>query len=232
MFSLFKRLFKTAEAEANSAIDKIQDPIKMTEQAIRDLKKDLSSSLESLAEIKAINISNIRRKEELSNNAKDYENKAMLLLKRAKEGNLEMTEAEKLATEALNRKEQLTKETSALNLEIENQKKTINSLEVKIRQLQAHIRKWESEAVILKARAKTAKANKKINQHLAKIDSDGTISMLEKMKERVSKEESLAQAFGELETNVDKQIDQALQSEPREEASRSLAEMKQKLGIS
>ena len=43
--NVFKRLFRVGEAEAHSALDKLEDPIKMTEQGIRDLKKDLDASL-------------------------------------------------------------------------------------------------------------------------------------------------------------------------------------------
>jgi phage shock protein A len=38
---IFSRLFNVGKAEAHAAIDKLEDPIKMTEQGIRDLKKDL-----------------------------------------------------------------------------------------------------------------------------------------------------------------------------------------------
>mgnify|MGYP001242682982 FL=1 len=41
MAGLFQRLFKTGQAEAHALVDKFEDPIKMSEQAIRDLKKDL-----------------------------------------------------------------------------------------------------------------------------------------------------------------------------------------------
>ena len=44
------------EAEAHSAIDKLENPIKLTEQGIRDLKKDLDKSLHALAEVKALEI--------------------------------------------------------------------------------------------------------------------------------------------------------------------------------
>ena len=37
--NVFKRLFKVGEAEAHSAMDQLENPIKMTEQGIRDLKK-------------------------------------------------------------------------------------------------------------------------------------------------------------------------------------------------
>ena len=41
MVGIFKRLFRVAEAKTHAAIDNMEDPIKMTEQGIRDLKKDL-----------------------------------------------------------------------------------------------------------------------------------------------------------------------------------------------
>ena len=53
MLSVFQRMFKVAQSEAHSAMDKIEDPIKMTEQGIRDLKKDLQAAMESLAQVKA-----------------------------------------------------------------------------------------------------------------------------------------------------------------------------------
>ena len=45
MVNFFKRLFKIGEAEANAVIDKMEDPIKLTEQGIRDMKGDLQKSL-------------------------------------------------------------------------------------------------------------------------------------------------------------------------------------------
>lgn len=234
MFDTFRRLFKTAQAEANAAIDKIQDPIKMSEQAIRDLKKDLDESLKALAEVKAINIGNIKRMEECKSDAKDYEKKAMLLLQKAKEGSIEMEEAERLATEALTKKEEAASQAAELKATVVSQEQSIASLELKVKQLKSQINKWESEMKVLKARAKTAKANKKINKHMAQVDSNGTVTMLEKMKEKVSEEEALAQAYDDisgLETSVDKEIDEALKSGKSKEVSDSLSEMKAKLGM-
>lgn len=54
--NIFKRLFKIGSAEANSLVDKLEDPIKMTEQGIRDLKEDMSKALQAMAEVKALAI--------------------------------------------------------------------------------------------------------------------------------------------------------------------------------
>ena len=100
MAGIFQRLFKTGEAEAHALVDKLEDPIKMSEQAIRDLKKDLTESLKSLAEVKALAIRMDRDADDSKRLASDYERKAMLLLQKAQSGDLEMAEAERLATEA------------------------------------------------------------------------------------------------------------------------------------
>ena len=106
MPGIFERLFKTGQAEAHAVIDKLEDPIKMSEQAIRDLKKDLHESTQALAEVKAIAIRLERERDEHGNRAADYERKAMLLLQKAQDGQLQAEEAERLAREALTRMEE------------------------------------------------------------------------------------------------------------------------------
>ena len=103
--SIFNRLFTMGQAETHAVLDKLEDPIKMAEQGVRDLRKDLSASLESLAQVKS---QAIRTKKEAAREkeiAADYEQKAMMLLRKAQEGNIDMAEAERLAQESLSRKE-------------------------------------------------------------------------------------------------------------------------------
>ena len=103
--NVFKRLFKIGEAEANSAIDKLEDPIKMTEQGIRDLKKDLSAALQALAEVKALAIRAKNDAKMHTDKAATYERKAVLLLKKAEKGEISMEEADRLASECLVQKD-------------------------------------------------------------------------------------------------------------------------------
>jgi phage shock protein A len=80
--SFFRRLFKVGQSNAHVIIDKIEDPIKMTEQGIRDLKNDLQESMTSLAEVKGIVIRTRKAAENQKKLAADYERKAMLLLQK------------------------------------------------------------------------------------------------------------------------------------------------------
>lgn len=211
--SLFKRLFTLGKAEANAVVDKLEDPIKMTEQGIRDMKKDLENCLKALAEVKAMSI---RAKNEIKaeqDKAADYEKKAMLLIQRAQEGQMDSAESDRLATEALNKKAECEAQVSRSTTEQVQFDKNINSLEVKIKTLRSKISSWENELKTLKARVKVAKATKNLNKQMAAIDSTDTISMLERMKDKVEQEEALSEAYGDIanETkSLDDEIDKAI----------------------
>ena len=40
--NIFKRLFRISQAEIHAAVDKMEDPVKMTEQGLGDLRQDLT----------------------------------------------------------------------------------------------------------------------------------------------------------------------------------------------
>lgn len=231
--NVFKRLFKVGEAEAHSALDKLENPIKMTEQGIRDLKKDLDSSLKALAEVKAMAI---RSKNDVQTNkskASDYESKAMLLLKKAQSGELEASEADRLATEALSKKEEFAQAMTRAKAEQERFDKNVAQLDVKVKKLRSDISAYENELRTLKARVKVSEATAKVNKQMAQIDSTSTVSMLERMKDKVAQQEALAEAYGDIageSKSLDEEIDNALDGSTAK-ASDDLAALKAKLGM-
>jgi phage shock protein A len=230
---IFQRVFRVGKAEVHATIDKFEDPIKMTEQGIRDLKKDLNGAMTALAEVKG---SGIRLRKQASDNKKaagDYERKAMLVLQKAQGGDLDSGEADRLAGEALSRKEDAAKRAGTLNNDAKQQETTASQLQAQVDKLKASIATYENDLVTLRARARTAAATKKINRHLSKVDSNGTLAMLERMKERVEEDESLAEAYGEMadsSKSLDDEIDAAI--EDKGAGSDQLAELKAKMGMS
>jgi len=233
MWALLKRLFRIGKAEANSALDKLENPIKMTKQGLRDLKTDLDKSLQSLAEVKAIAIRTNREVQSYKQNSDDYEKKAMALLKRGQAGQMDAAEAERLATEALARREENLK---LYQTALQNKKKydtMVANMEGKIRQLKSQIAKWESELRTLEARDKVSKATTKLNKQLSKIDSSGTLNMLERMKEKVEEQEALGEAYADMVDegkSIDDEIDTAL-NDPTITASAALDDLKRKMGM-
>lgn len=232
--SIFRRLFKIGQAEAHSAVDKLEDPIKLTEQGIRDLKVQLDKSLQSLAEIKALAIRSKNEMTTSQDEAKDYENKAILLLKKVEKGELEVAEGDRLATEAIVKKEAAVKMAATRKGEAEKFEGNVATLDKNIKDLKSQISSYENELKTLKARVTVSTATKNINKQMANLDSSSTVSMLERMKEKVAKEEALADAYGEIANeskSIDDEIDQALGSTATAEAAESLDALKKKMGL-
>ncbi|MGQ1911540.1 PspA/IM30 family protein [Marinifilum sp. RC60d5] len=228
---IFSRLFNVGKAEAHSAIDKLEDPIKMTEQGIRDLKKDLDKSLQALAEVKALAIRSKRELNEQKSVAKNYEQKAILLLQKAEKGDLEMAEAERLATEALSRKEEANSNVVRAQEEVSKFDTNISQLDANVKKLKSTITRYENELRTLKARARVSSATQKINKQLSGIDSSGTVGMLEKMKDKVAQQEAMAEAYGDIafeNRSLDDEIDSTL-SDSNVKASNALEELKAKM---
>ena len=231
---VFKRLFKVSEAEAHNLVDKLEDPIKMTEQGIRDLKKDLDKSLQALAEVKAVAIRAKKEMNEHESRAKTYENKAVMLLKKVQSGDISAEEADRLAAEALNKKTESLQAAATSKANYQQLEGQIGQLNNNVGKLKSNIAKYENELKMLKARARVSQATKKLNKSMSNVDSGGTISMLEKMKDKVAQDEALAEAYGEMadsNKSLDDEIDQVLNTPSESASSAELDALKAKLKL-
>ncbi|GHA74722.1 PspA/IM30 family protein [Pontibacter akesuensis] len=232
--NIFKRIFKIGQAEAHAAVDQLENPIRLTEQGIRDMKEDLEKSLRALAEVKAMAIRARNDAEQYQEKSKDYENKAVQLLQRAHKGDLPATEADRLAGEALLKKEENQKLAVQAKDDQEKFEKSVTQLDGNVKNLRGTISKWENELKTLKSRVTVSNATKTINKQLAQIDSSSTVTLLERMKEKVAVEEALAESYGEIANesrSIDQEIEKALQNSDQRKASDDVAALKAKLGL-
>lgn len=242
MSGFFQRIFSLGSAEAHSIVDKLENPVKMTEQGIRELKKDLESAVQNFAEVKAIAIRSERDMEKAKNGSFDWERKAMALLQQGQSGKLDGATADRLAKEALSRKEESHKQYLLAKQAAEAQNQNVQALQKNIDKLKSQIKQYENELITLKARAKTAAATTRINKQLSTMDSSGTVAMLERMKEKVEEEETLAIAYGDIANSskgIDDEIKEALLTADTPQLTGSdtgsqvdeLAALKAKMGI-
>ncbi|KAA3655085.1 MAG: PspA/IM30 family protein, partial [Calditrichaeota bacterium] len=137
-------------------------------------------------------------------------------------------------TEALTKTEEATNRGTQLSADWQAQQKMADQLQGKVEKLKQTISRYENELVTLKARAKTASSIKKINMQLTNVDSSSTVAMLERMKDKVNEEESLAEAYGDtgqIGGSVDDEIDAVLDTPASTSGSDSLAALKAKMGI-
>ena len=68
---------------------------------------------------------------------------------------------------------------------------------------------------------------------MAALDNTGTVSMLERMKEKVAQEEALAEAYGDIadtNKNIDDEINAAADTS-EEKVDDELAKLKEQLGL-
>lgn len=233
--NLLKRIFNLGKSEAHSIVDSLENPIKMTEQGIRNLKSDLNDALKGLAEIKALAIRARNDFNTAKLRAKDYEGKAVLLLKKAEKGEMEVADAERLATEALVKKDENSKIMEQERANKEKFEANTSQMQRKINQLKRQIATFENELKTLKARVKVSTATKNINRQMANIDSSSTVSMLERMKDKVAQDEAMSEAYAEVADegkSLDEEIDKALEGNSSIKASSDLEELKAKLGMS
>jgi phage shock protein A len=232
--NILQRLFKIGQSEAHSAVNQLEDPIKMTEQGLRDLRQDLDKSLHGLAEVKAMVIRARNEGEGFRAKAADYENKAVLLLQRAHKGDLDRAEADRLASEALLKKAENEAHATRSATDQERFEKSAAQLDQSVQTLKSTISQWENELKTLKARVTVSNATVNINKQLAQLDSSGTVALLERMKEKVAVQEALAESYGEIaqeSKSIDAEIDKAIGKAGVGKAAEDLQALKAKLGL-
>jgi phage shock protein A len=228
--SVFSRLFKIGQSEAHNIVDKLEDPIKLTEQGIRDLKSDLDSSLKALAEVKSMSIRAKKESADAKNRAASYESKAMMLLTKAEKGEITPADADRLAGEALNQKADAENLAKSAEQNADKIDANLVQLEQNVKKLRSKISHYENELKTLKARATVSQATTKLNKQMAQIDSSGTISMLEKMKEKVDANEALSEAYADIadkSRSIDEEIEDVLAEGAK--SSDALAALKAKM---
>ncbi|MCC3155512.1 PspA/IM30 family protein [Hymenobacter sp. BT770] len=231
--NLLNRLFKIGQSEAHAAVNHLEDPINMTEQGLRDLRRDLDKSLHGLAEVKALAIRARNEGESFRTRASDYESKAVLLLQRAHKGELDSAEADRLAGEALLKKAENEAQAARAATDQEKFEHSAAQMDQNVSSLKSTISQWENELKTLKARVTVSTSTLAINKQLAQLDSSGTVALLERMKEKIAVQEALAESYGEIAQagkSLDAEIDQALGASGAGKASRDLQALKAKLG--
>jgi phage shock protein A len=232
--NILQRLFKIGQSEAHAAVNQLEDPIKLTEQGLRDLRQDLDKALHGLAEVKAMAIRARNEAEGYRTKAADYESKAVLLLQRAHKGDLDLGEADRLATEALLKKAENEAHATRSAQDQAKFEQSAAQLDQSVQTLKTTIGQWENELKTLKARVTVSTATATINKQLAQLDSSGTVALLERMKEKVAAQEALGEAYGEIaqeSKSIDAEIDKAIGRAGAGKAGEDLAALKAKLGL-
>lgn len=231
--SIFKRLFRIGQAEIHAAVDKMEDPVKMTEQGLRELRIDITEATEAYAKVKALCIRSENDQHRCEQESRNYAEKAILIMQRAQSGQVDLHKAEELAREALSLRKKYYVESEELGQQVVVLQRSSREMQRNTEILKENLEKWEKELRTLRARAKVSDATLQVNKQMAQLDNNGTIAMLERMKAKAEDQETLAKAYGEIATDKNS-LKEELNSLLKDDSlsiERDLQAIKEKLGI-
>src|SRR5688572_18172841 len=186
---LFSRLGTLIRSNINELINRAEDPEKMLNQVLVDMKQQLIEAKKQVA-IAIADEKRIKKQwEQEAAKAAEWEKKAMLALKAGYEN---------LARAALQRKGDHDEVASQLKDQWEAQKNSVEQLKVALRGLDAKIEEAKRKRNLLVSRQKRAEAQRTINETLSSINSTSAFDTFDRMSDRVTQLEAEAEATQEI----------------------------------
>jgi len=186
---LFSRLGTLIRSNINELISKAEDPEKMLNQVLVDMKTQLVEAKKQVAVAIADEKRLKKQYETEAAKALEWEKKAMLAIKAGDDN---------LARAALARKAEHEEVAETLRQQWEAQKASVEQLKGALRGLDAKIEEAKRKRNILVSRQKRAEAQRTINETLTNISSTSAFDTFERMSDRVTQIEAEAEATAEL----------------------------------
>ncbi|MEM6291509.1 MAG: PspA/IM30 family protein [Myxococcota bacterium] len=186
---LFSRLGTLIRSNINELINKAEDPEKMLNQVLVDMKAQLVEAKKQVAVAIADEKRIKKQYEQEAAKAAEWERKAMLAVKAGDDS---------LARAALNRKQEHDEVAETLKQQWEAQKQSVEQLKGALRGLDNKIEEAKRKRNILVSRQKRAEAQRTINETLSNINSTSAFDTFERMSDRVTQIEAEAEATAEI----------------------------------
>lgn len=187
--SVFKRLRDLTMSNVYALIEKAEDPIKMTDQYLRDMQQDLEDAEKSVAAQIALEKKFKALYEEQEALVKRREEQAHTAVQA---GNLD------LARRALEEKKNAEQKGKEYKASYEQNKVAADNLRAKLGEMRKQVTELKNKRETLVARVNAAKAQKNIHKAMSGFDSNTALSGLKRMEEKALQLEAEAEASGEV----------------------------------
>ena len=185
---LLKRIINLFKANANDALDKMEDAEKMLKQMVLDMEESINKATVAIAKAIA-NEKNLEKKiSQARIESKDWEEKARQALGAGRED---------LARQALEKKAIADKNLVDLQPLHAQAKESSNKLREQLNQLKNKLAEAKSRQSTLVARSQAAKATKEINKSLSGVGTDA-FADFDKYEEKIMNLEAEASAYEQL----------------------------------
>lgn len=187
--SIFKRLRDLTMSNINALIDKAEDPIKLTDQYIRDMQEDLEDAEKAVAAQIAI-----EKKFKLL-----YEEQEALVKKRTDQAHTAaQAQNVDLARRALEEKKAAETKMNEYKVNFDSNKASADQLRGKLEEMRKQLTEMKNKRETLVARYNAAKAQTEINKAMNGFSSDSAANGLKRMEDKMLQMEAQAEASNEL----------------------------------
>jgi phage shock protein A len=225
--SVFRRIFKIGEAAVNKAVDNMEKPELMLEQAIRDKEKQISDVKKAVMSVIATERQTKGMLDQEKAEQKNWEQKAEAALKAGKED---------LAVKAVARSNEHEKKAGTLDTQWKDQRANVDRLKQEIVKLEDELAEFKRNKDFIIAQSKTAQVKKQIYEAKAKIKNDKSADdLMARMKakaERAGYEAEAAEEMAETATGdtLEKEFEGLGATTTDAAVDAKLAALKEKLG--
>ncbi len=189
MAGIFRRLADILRANINELLNKAEDPEKMLNQMLIEMREQLADAKRQVAVAIADEKKLRRQLDQQQQEAQVWEQRAMAALQQGKED---------LAKQALSRRNSANDLAKQFEEQWQKQAEAVEALKNALRQLNAKIDEAKRKKDLLIARAKRAEAQKQIQETLQGIGASSAFDTFERMEQKVLEREAQAEAAVDL----------------------------------
>jgi len=216
--NLLDRISRLIRANLNDLLRRAEDPEKIMEQALLDMKEALKEAREQVAAAMAEAKRLEREVESHLKEAALWEEKAKEALKAGRED---------LAKEALRRRKRALDLAEGFKQQLEEQKGLTDRLMTQLKALEAKIDEAEARKKLLLARKKGVEAAEAVRRMESRLDRHPALEAFEEMEARILALEDRHEALKELDQGLDRELS-ALSAD--KEVEEELLRLKRELG--
>lgn len=201
--SIWARIFGIGKANANAAIDALEDPKKMLDQTVRDYTNNIAEAEQAVAQT----IGNLRMAEEdlakARNEVKEWGSKALAASNKAEEfaaagDAANQQKFNQLATVAIQRQMASEKKAGALASTVETQSEVVDKLKAGLNTMQTKRQELVSKRDELVARARNAKTQNQMMDTIKALDINDPSSEISRFEQKIRQDEAKVRGAAEL----------------------------------
>ena len=221
---IFDRLSTLIRSNISDLIARAENPEKMLNQLIVDMRSQLAKAKQQVAGAIADEKRLAAQVDQEKKSAGDWEKRAVLAVQEGRDD---------LAKQALLRHNEHAQAAVQLHETWVKHREETEKLKLSLRQLNDRIEDAKRKKNILIARAKRAEAHKRIQETMSSIGDRGVFETFERMAEQIEHEERKLIAAAEVHEDLsgDSLVKQFQALEGRADTDQQLLALKQKLGL-